>query len=50
MTQEVNAGVPCDEKVSDKPAYQRPALTELDVGDTAVGVVPGNPENVSYIS
>ena len=33
-----------------KPKYFRPQMTELDVGETAVGVVVGNPENVSYIS
>lgn len=28
-----------------KPAYQPPLLTELDVGETAVGLIDGAPEN-----
>ena len=28
-----------------KPAYQPPLLTELDVGETAVGLINGAPEN-----
>ena len=33
-----------------KPKYLRPEMTELDVGETAVGVVVGSPEGESYIS
>lgn len=33
-----------------KPDYRRPEMVELDVEETAVGVVVGRPENVSYIS
>ena len=50
MTQEFNSSVGRDDEATGKPTYQRPVLTELDVGDTAVGVVVGSPENVSYIS
>lgn len=50
MTQEVDSSASRDEQTAAKPAYRRPVLTELDVGDTAVGVVAGSPENVSYIS
>ncbi|GAB5348633.1 hypothetical protein [Alteriqipengyuania sp. 357] len=35
---------------NEKPKYLRPEMTELDAAETAVGVVVGSPENVSYIS
>jgi hypothetical protein len=31
-----------------KPAYQAPVLTDLDVGETATGIISGTPENSTY--
>lgn len=46
MANEIERDDSCEVKL----AYQPPVLTELDVTETAAGVVPGTPENSSYIS
>ncbi|WP_370235752.1 hypothetical protein [Brevundimonas sp.] len=50
MAHDINPEPYVDGKRDMKPAYQAPFLTELDAGETAVGVVVGSPENISYIS
>ena len=49
MVAEISARESQDAVREIKPAYQPPVLTELDVGETAVGLIEGAPENnVTY--
>lgn len=50
MANDMDFEVSQDDVREIKPAYRRPVLTQLDVEETAVGVVVGAPENVSYSS
>ena len=50
MTDSVELEVPKSDVRDTKPAYQRPVLTELDARETATGLIPGTPENVTYFS
>lgn len=50
MANEIEPKIAQDDAGATKPSYQQPVLTELDIAETAAGVVRGTPENSSYIS